>query len=81
MSNETNTTEKQTVLQTVREPQLPGSSTDIGQILMRAVESNVPIETLERLMALRKQLKEEAARDAFYDAMSQCSFLLFRLVN
>jgi len=34
-------------------------------LIAKAIESNVPIETMERLLAMRTQLKEEAAREAF----------------
>ena len=43
---------------------------DPGTLLNKAVESNASIETLERLLAMRKDIKEEFAKDAYYTAMS-----------
>jgi len=40
-------------------------------LIAKAIESNVPIETMERLLAMRTQLKEEAAREAFFDALAR----------
>jgi hypothetical protein len=36
-----------------------------------AIESNMPVETLERLFGLRKEYKAEIAREAFTEAMAQ----------
>jgi hypothetical protein len=43
---------------------------DIEAILLKAAESNMSLEGVERLMALRKELKEEAAREAYFAALS-----------
>lgn len=43
---------------------------DTQKLLTLAVERNTPIEALERLMAMRTQLKQEAAKEAFLEAMS-----------
>lgn len=42
----------------------------IGDILMRAVELNIPLESLERLLTLHERVKAERARDAYYQAMA-----------
>jgi hypothetical protein len=39
-------------------------------LLAKAIESNVPIETMERLLALREKLHAEQARAAFFAALS-----------
>ena len=40
-------------------------------LILRAVEANVPIEALERLLAMRAELKQELAREAFHRALSE----------
>jgi len=44
---------------------------DPETLILKAVESNVPVETLERLLAMRAELKAEQAKEAFYAALSQ----------
>ncbi len=39
-------------------------------LIAKAIEHQVPIETMERLLAMRKELKAEQAREAFYRALS-----------
>lgn len=39
-------------------------------LIMKAVESNVSVETLERLLAMRQSLKEEQAREAYFSALA-----------
>lgn len=46
---------------------VPGS---VDVLLSKALELSVPIETMERLLALRKELKAERARDQFFEAMA-----------
>ena len=43
---------------------------NIERMLMLAVEQKLPIETLEKLLAMRKELKAEAALEAFNDALA-----------
>lgn len=38
--------------------------------ISQALATGAPVETLERLLAMRTQLKEERAREAFYDALA-----------
>jgi len=48
-----------------------GESKDLAETLIsQAIEKNVPIETLERLLAMRTQLKDEFAKQEFDKAMS-----------
>lgn len=42
----------------------------VEQFITKAIETNVPVETLERLFELRKQVKAEQAKEAFDTAMS-----------
>jgi len=44
---------------------------DPGQLISEAIASNVPVETMERLLAMRTQLKAEAAREAYFQALAQ----------
>ena len=39
-------------------------------LIARAIEKGVPIETMERLLAMRRELKAEAAREAFFLALA-----------
>lgn len=49
---------------------LPVPNVDPERLLAQAVASNVPIETLERLLALREKLKAEQARTLFFAALA-----------
>ena len=44
---------------------------DAERLISKAIEQQTPIETMERLLAMRKELKAEAAREAFYLALSE----------
>jgi hypothetical protein len=44
---------------------------EIAYVLAQALEKNVPVETLERIMAMRKDLKAESAQEAFFAALSE----------
>jgi len=41
---------------------------EINQLISKAMESNVPVETLERLFTLQKEYKADKAREAFVNA-------------
>lgn len=43
---------------------------DPESLIMKAIESGVPVETMERLLAMRSELKAEQAKEAFYGALS-----------
>lgn len=42
----------------------------VEALLQSAIDKNVPIETMERLLAMRRELKAEAAKEAFDRAMA-----------
>lgn len=49
----------------------PISSSDKAETLIaQAISQGVPVETMERLLAMRKELKQEAAQEAFNAAMA-----------
>ncbi len=39
-------------------------------LISKAIQKNVPIETMERLLAMRRELKEEWAREEYFKALS-----------
>jgi len=39
-------------------------------LIARAIDKNVPVETMERLLAMRTQLKQEAAQEAYFQALA-----------
>jgi hypothetical protein len=43
---------------------------DAGQLIAQAIDKGLPIDTMERLLAMRRELKAEAAREAFFSALS-----------
>lgn len=43
---------------------------DAESLIAKAIEHNLPVETMERLLAMRAQLKAEAAREAFFRDLS-----------
>ena len=43
---------------------------NVESFISQAIKSNVPVETLERLLAMRKELKAEKAKEAFISAMA-----------
>ncbi len=43
---------------------------DTQALLLKAIESNAGIETMERLVALAKDMKAQMAREAWYEAMA-----------
>jgi hypothetical protein len=51
-------------------PAGPAVHLDPGQLIAKAIEHAVPVETLERLLAMRASLVEESARAAFFAALS-----------
>jgi hypothetical protein len=56
--------------QTKEESQLVPESNNMVEVLMQqAINNNVPVETIKELMAMRRELKEEAAKEAFHNAM------------
>lgn len=47
-----------------------GKELSIEVLLSQAVEKKVPVETMERLLAMRKELKQEAAKEAYVIALA-----------
>jgi hypothetical protein len=43
---------------------------DTQALISQAIEKNTPIETMERLLAMRAELKKEAARDLFFESLA-----------
>jgi hypothetical protein len=41
------------------------------QLISQAIEKQTPVETMERLLVMRTQLKQEYARDSFFDALAK----------
>lgn len=50
--------------------EVPIMAFDAQALISQAIDKNTPIETMERLLAMRKELKKEAARDAFFKALA-----------
>jgi hypothetical protein len=52
--------------------QLPAlQRTDIELLISQAIDKHVPVETLERLLAMRKELKIEYAKEAYNRSMAK----------
>jgi hypothetical protein len=43
---------------------------EVSTFIQQAIQNNLPVETMERLFALREKVKDEQAREAFVTAMS-----------
>jgi ERF superfamily len=54
-----------------KKQQLATGGSDVTSFIGQAVASGAPVETLERLFALREKVKAEAAQEAFVKAMAQ----------
>ena len=62
-NNKVKTREKQeTVIMSARH--------DAEMLIAKAIDKNVPVETMERLLAMRRELKAEWAKAEFDKAMS-----------
>lgn len=48
-------------------PAVMSSAEDLMRV---AIERGTPVETMERLLAMRRELREEAAKQAFHDALA-----------
>jgi len=44
---------------------------DATALIQRAIDANLPVETMERLLAMRRELRAEAARDGFFRSLSE----------
>lgn len=45
--------------------------TSVSEFISQAIAQNLPVETMERLFALRERVKSESAREAFISAMAK----------
>src|SRR4030043_106432 len=46
------------------------ASVDPQALLTQAIDKNLPIESMERLLAMRREMKAEWARDQFFTALA-----------
>jgi hypothetical protein len=46
------------------------TAVDPQSLIAQAIDKNLPIESMERLLAMRKEMKQEFARDQFFGALS-----------
>lgn len=49
---------------------IPDSGLGVDSLLARAIDAKLPVEQMERLLAMRRELKAESARDAFFASLS-----------
>lgn len=54
----------------ITERKISGDVSSVESFITTAIQTNVPIETLEKLLAMRGQVKAEQAKEAFINAMS-----------
>lgn len=50
---------------------LPTPSVSVEDMIVRAIDKGVSVETMERLLAMRRELKAEVAKEAFDKSMAQ----------
>ncbi len=50
----------------VREDKQISVSPTPEMLIQQAIDQKVPIETMEKLMAMRRELREESARDSYH---------------
>lgn len=48
----------------------PVQGTDAERLIAIAIEKNVPVETMEKLLAMRRELKQEAAKEEYFRALA-----------
>jgi len=58
------------IVKTEQQPLAEMVSINPEMLIMKGIESNLPVESLERLLAMRQTLKEEQAKEAFFNAMA-----------
>jgi len=44
---------------------------EVETLIAQAIDKNVPVQTMERLLVMRRELKAEFAKEAFDKAMSE----------
>lgn len=57
-------------IKTIEETQITKQDFPIENLLSEAIKNNVPVETMERLLAMRRELKKERAEEAYIQAMA-----------
>jgi len=55
---------------TVPAPSIEISEPSFDVLISQAIDKNVPVETMEKLLAMRRELKAEAAKEAFFKALA-----------
>jgi len=61
---------KEIIVAKANQPIIAKDVNSVESFIMKAVETNLPIESLERLLAMRKEVKAEMSKEAFINAMS-----------
>ena len=60
----------ETAIALVEEPKLP-VAVDAESLIARAIDKNLPIESMERLLTMRRELKEEWAKEQYFKALAK----------
>ncbi|MDD5547167.1 MAG: ERF family protein [Candidatus Omnitrophica bacterium] len=60
---------KEAPIALAEEPKVP-TVVDAQALIARAIDKNLPIESMERLLAMRRELRAEWARDQFFSALA-----------
>src|SRR5258708_15654040 len=61
---------KNTEVAIQEKPRAVQETASVEQFILKAIEMNAPVETMERMFSLREKIKAEQAREAFTAAMS-----------
>lgn len=61
---------KETAVAVVEEPKVP-AIVDAQALIARAIDKNLPIESMERLLAMRRELKAEQAKEQYFSALAR----------
>jgi pyruvate/2-oxoglutarate/acetoin dehydrogenase E1 component len=58
---------------TVAQPQVvaPTRAFDVEGLIEKAIVNNVPVDTMERILAMRRELKAEVAKEEFDRSMAK----------
>lgn len=61
---------KETPVELVEESNIP-ATVDAQALIARAIDKNLPIESMERLLAMRRELRAEWAKDQYFSALAR----------
>lgn len=61
---------KKTTKEIIDRPVNVKENSSVEDFIFKAIENNLPVETMERLFALREKVKAEQAKEAFTEAMA-----------